>query len=406
MEQKINQNRRSFIKKGIVGAAGAAIVPSAMGNITKEKPSTFSENKMVYRKLGKTGIDVPIVSMGAGDTNNKKLLGAALDSGIKLLATSEYYGNGQNEKVISEVIKGRKRDSFLIMTSANPQGVNYKEGLYTEASTKESFLRKFDGCLERLDLDYIDIFLLPFAAKRESIFFKPLLSAMEEIKASGKAKYVGIATHSWESEAIRAAVETQLYDVVMTAYNFKHQNNQKIKEAIAEASSAGMGIIAMKTMAGAYWDKEKTQAINTKAALKWVLNDENVHTTVPGVTSFDQLQQNIGLMNDLNLSDEEKSDLKLASRGHTQGVYCQQCGQCVSSCVESLDIPTAMRSYMYAYGYRNLTHAKQTIEYAKIASNACSGCLTCNVNCPMGFDVKEKISDIKRLADIPGDFLA
>lgn len=399
-----NQNRRNFLKKGIATAAGAVILPGAFGN-DSQSDKTSDKKKLVERTLGKTGIKVPIVSMGAGDTDNKKLLGAALDSGIKLLATSEYYGNGQNEKVISEVVKGRERDSFIIMTSANPQGVNYKEGLFTEASTKESLLRKFNGCLERLELDYIDIFLLPFAARRESVFYKPLLSAMEEIKASGKAKYVGIATHSWESEAIRAAIETQFYDVVMTAYNFKHQSNREINDAMTEAVDAGLGVIAMKTMAGAYWDKEKTQPINTKAALKWVLNNKNVHTTVPGVTSFDQLQQNIALMADFNLTSEEKNDLKIASRKHSLGVYCQQCGQCVSSCTESLDIPTAMRSYMYAYGYKNLAHARQTIDYANITSKACSGCTTCNVNCPMGFNVKEKLSDIKRLSDVPVDLL-
>lgn len=405
MKNPKDQNRRTFIKRSIATAAGVAVIQSAFGNSDKGT-AKMSENKVVYRILGKTGIKIPIVSMGAGDTDNKKLLGASLDSGIKLLATSEYYGNGQNEKVISEVVKGRERDSYMIMTSANPQGVNYKEGLFTEASTKESFLRKFEGCLERLNLEYIDIFILPFAAKRESVFYKPLLSAMEEIKASGKAKYVGIATHSWESEAIRAAVETQLYDVVMTAYNFKHQYNQEIKEAIAEAAGAGMGIIAMKTMAGAFWDKEKNQPINTKAALKWVLNDENVHTTVPGVTSFDQLKQNIEIMADFQLTEADKSDLKLAQHTHPHGIYCQQCGQCISSCVESLDIPTAMRSYMYAYGYKNLAHAKQAIEWANVSSKACSGCTICSVKCPMGFDVKEKLADINRLSDVPGDLLA
>lgn len=405
MKKSFDSNRRNFIKKGIATAAGSTLIPAAFGQ-SPQKESNKTEKKLLYRTLGNTGIKLPAVGMGTGDTANSKLLGYGLDSGLKLLATSQYYGNGNNEKVVGEVIKGRPRDSFVVMTSAMPAGIDYKGGIFTEASTEEDFLKKFEGSLNRLGLDQIDIFLLPFAAKRESVFYKPLLGAMEKIKASGKAKYVGIATHSWETEAIRAAVETELYDVIMTAYNFKHQNNAEISEAIAEAAEAGMGIIAMKTMAGAYWDKEKTRAINTKAALKWVLSNENIHTTVPGITSFDQLQQNIDLMANIKLSEAEESDLELAQSNYINGVYCQQCGKCVSQCIESLDIPTAMRSFMYAYGYKNLSNAKQTFNLSGIDSKACANCSTCKVDCPMGFNIKDKLASIKQITSIHDEFLA
>lgn len=405
MNKLFRNNRRSFIKKGIATAVGSAFVPRVFG---QNAPGnlTVAEEKLIYRTLGRTGYKLPIVSMGTGDTDNDKLLAYGLDQGLKLLATSQYYGNGNNEKVVAKAISGRKRESYIVMSSAMPPGIDYKNGLFTEASTEEDYLKKFDGSLERLGIEQIDIFLLPFAAKRESVFFRPLLSAMEKIKASGKAKYVGIATHSWEAEAIRAAVETDLYDVVMTAFNFKRQNNAQIADAIAEAADAGMGIIGMKTMAGAYWDKEKTQPINTKAALKWVLNNQNVHTTVPGITSFDQLQQNIDLMSDLKLSDDEATDLKLAQQKSLNGIYCQQCGKCIPQCAESLDIPTAMRSYMYAFGYKNLQHAKQTYKWSAVKENACGNCKSCHVNCPMGFDIKEKLASIKQIASVSDDFLA
>jgi predicted aldo/keto reductase-like oxidoreductase len=228
---------------------------------------------------------------------------------------------------------------------------------------------------------------------------------MENIKKQGKARFIGIATHKFEDEAIRAAADTKIYDIILTAYNFRKKNAAEIKDAIAYAAGAGLGIIAMKTMAGAYWDKEKTKPINTKAALKWVLQDENVHTTVPGLTTFDQLKQNIELMNDLRLTEEEKQSLQPVTTCLPTGVYCHQCGECIPQCPNSLDIPTIMRSYMYAYGYKNLSHAQQTLSMANLDQLPCNDCNTCNVQCVMGNDVKTKITDIARLNSVPKEFL-
>jgi predicted aldo/keto reductase-like oxidoreductase len=360
---------------------------------------------MKYRPFGKTGLKLPVISMGAGDTDNPKLVEAAMDKGIIMFATSQYYGNGNNEKMLGEVLKTKKRDSFIIATSAMPDGFDHKEGNFTSAANPDAFLKKFEGSLQRLGMEYVDIMFLPFVAKRESVFFEPMLKVMEKIKKDGKARFIGIATHSYEHEAIRAAVDVKIYDLVMTAYNFRKNNLRELNESIDYAAKAGLGIISMKTMAGAYWDKERKQPINTKAALKWVLQNENIHTTVPGITSFDQLQQNIDLMQNLQLTEEEKKDLiqPLASISH--GIYCQQCGECIGQCPKSLDIPTIMRSYMYAYGYKNLKHAQETLQLSEISDTACTSCETCKVKCTSGFDIKGKIADIIRLKTIPADML-
>lgn len=396
------QDRRHFLKTSLTTAAVASVFPSA---VNSSRGINTIEGQIIKRKLGRTGIELPVVSMGAGDTDNPKLIEAALDNGIKLLATSEYYGNGNNERIIGELLKKRKREDVILMTSANPAGVDHKNGVFTEEATREDWLKKIDGNLERLGVDQIDIWVLPFAAKRESVFYKPLLSAMEEIKKSGKAKYLAIATHSWEQEALRAAADTGVYDVVMTAYNFRRSNLEELNNAISYAANKGLGIIAMKTMAGVYWDKERTKPINTKASLKWVLQNPDIHTTVPGFTSFDQLQQNLEIMKDLNLSDEEWKDLKITDEDTAFGIYCQQCTQCIGQCKAGIDIPTLMRSYMYAYGYKNLRQAKHAIDLSGIDENPCTSCQTCKVNCTMRFDVKSKITDIIRLKEVPDEFL-
>jgi predicted aldo/keto reductase-like oxidoreductase len=140
--------------------------------------------------------------------------------------------------------------------------------------------------------------------------------------------------------------------------------------------------------------------------LKWVLQNENIHTTIPDCSSFDELHQDIDIMADLGLTDEELRDLNPPAGDTTSGLYCQQCNKCVAQCPENLDIPTMMRSYMYAYGYRNLSLARHTMDRAdQHGLSTCKDCKECLVNCTMGFDVRGKILDISRIIEIPEDMI-
>ncbi|MBU8920917.1 MAG: aldo/keto reductase [Bacteroidales bacterium] len=400
------KNRRDFLKTGLVGAAGMTVFACSSSKTDSEaETKSDTKKKLVHRKLGNTGIELPIVSLGTGDTSDPGLIKAALDGGVKLLATSQYYGNGSNEKMVGEVVKNSDKDSIIIVTSASPEDFNHREGVFNKGAKVEPFIEKIDKSLMQLGVECVDIFLLPFMAKKESVFYEPYLRAMEDIKKQGKARFIGIATHSHEDEAIRAAVEAKIYDVAMVAYNFRKKNRDEIGEAMAFASKQGMGIIAMKTMAGAFWDEGRTEPINSEAALKWVLQNENVHTTVPGVMTYDQLEKDLALMADLSLSDAEKADLKLSLHERPDGPFCQQCGSCVPQCTKSLDIPTLMRSHMYAYGYRNLAHAQETLSSVVSGTDPCGGCATCSVSCAMDFNVRSKIAKVARLNDVPGEFL-
>lgn len=402
MKKKDSQNRRDFLKTGLAGMAGMAVMS---GTPLQAEEKSAPKNKLLYRSLGKTGLKLPIISFGTGDTSDPGLIKAALDAGVTLLATSRYYGNGQNEILVGQVIKQRKRESVVVATSAMPDNFDHKNGVFNEGAKVEPFIESFEGSLKRLGVEYIDIFLLPFMAKRESVFYEPYLRAMENIKKQGKARFIGIATHSHEDEAIRAAVETKIYDVCMVAHNFRKENHMETGEAITYAAQKGMGIIAMKTMAGAYWDKDKKEPINSTAALKWALQNENVHTAIPGMTTFEQLENNIALMSDLPLKDEEKSDLKLSLGEKPDAPFCQQCGTCLPQCQKSLDIPTLMRSHMYAFGYGNLIHARDTLASATREADPCAGCDSCPVSCRMNFDVRSKVTGIARLNRVPEEFI-
>ena len=168
---------------------------------------------------------------------------------------------------------------------------------------------------------------------------------------------------------------------------------------MAEATAAGLGIMAMKTQAGAYWDKEKQQPINMRAALKWVLNDPNVTTAIPGFTTFDQLKEDFSVVTDITLTPQDLKDLRLGEQ--VAGLYCQQCGQCLAGCPKGLPIPDLMRSYMYAYGYKNLHAAHELVGSLDIPGEPCGSCASCTAVCAKGFDIADRVRDINRLRAVP-----
>jgi predicted aldo/keto reductase-like oxidoreductase len=146
--------------------------------------------------------------------------------------------------------------------------------------------------------------------------------------------------------------------------------------------------------------------INMKAALKWALQDENIHTAIPSFKNSDQLFEALSVMEDLDLTPQEKADLKLDQGDRSTGLFCSQCEECIPQCPANLDIPTLMRSYMYAYGYGEPAKARETYDYTQLSNIPCRRCESCSVICSSGFDIKRKITDIVRIKDIPKEFLA
>lgn len=404
ISKKSDSSRREFMVKGMAGLAGATLLPSIAGAQEKTEEKKKKDRKLIYRTLGRTGIKVPIVSIGA-QAQDKAIFGAALDAGLTHFDTANSYGNGQHEVMVGEVIKGRDRESYLISTKVHLP-MESKTGQFKKSVTGEAFISTFETSLERLGIEYVDVLHMHAVSVREAVLYEPVLGALQKLKKEGKTRAIGVSTHTNEPEVIDACIESGVLDVVLTSYNFRQPHVKEVKKAIARAAKAGLGIVAMKTQAGVYWDRERTKQIDMKAALKWVLSDENVHTAIPGFTTFEQLEDDISVMEDLKLTKEEKKALELGALEGMHGLYCSQCGRCVDQCRNHHDVPAMMRSYMYAYGYRNLAKAKDTMRQAIEDGIRCSDCGSCTVDCTMGFNVREKISDIARLQDVPDDFLA
>ncbi len=395
MHMQKSYDRRKFLKLTAAGAAGGFLAGGgAVSAASLNDLSTVIENGIIHRTLGRTGMKLPVVNLGVMRVDNPRIVTMALDGGMTLLDTAHGYQNGRNEEMLGKLLKVRPRDSFYIATKINPRG--------QELSVDE-FIGQFEISLKRLQLEYVDILYLHAASSREGTLHENYLAALTKLRDQGRTRFAGVTTHSNEPEVIRAAVDSKVYDVVCPAYNFTMDNYLEIKQAIDEAAEAGLGVIAMKTMAGAYWDRERQDPINTKAALKYALQNKNIHTTIPGVTAFHELEDNFEVNRDISLTPEEIKDLRLDETA--AGMFCLGCEQCIEQCPERMPVPDMMRSYMYAYGYRDMPLARATLDSLDLSGDACGNCNSCSVKCVREFNIAEKIKDIDRLRHVPADFL-
>ena len=383
-------NRRNFLKMSVAAGAALAMAPSDI----HAKKSVISVADLPKRTLGKrTGMELPILSMGVMNADNISVVRAAYNSGIILFDTANGYQNGRNEEMLGEFFADKPRDSFFLAT---------KERTSTGEGAAEKFLESFEISMKRLQLSYVDILYCHGLGNAEQVNNAPILEALDKLKKDGRIRNTGLSTHSNEATVINAAVDNGNYDVILVSYNYT-KNNAELASAIERAAKAGLGMVAMKTMAGGFLDREKTKKVNTRAALKWVLQNENIHTAIPGFTSFDMLEESIEAASNLNFTEDEKTYLAMANDMGT--MYCQGCNTCHEQCVKGLQIAPMMRAYMYNYGYKNPALAKSVIDELALTGDPCSGCAECSVKCISGFPVAQKVKDIMRLQYVPQDFL-
>ena len=180
-------NRRDFLKSSATSVGSFIFLSSNYPRQAEQKKETRKDQrKFTYRTLGKTGVKLPVITMGVMNSDNPNLIRAALDSEMVHLDTAHGYMRGKNEEVIGGVIKGRPRDSFVIGTKIYlPR--DESTGLPKETATEQFFLSRLDTSLKRLGLDYVDNLYHHNVWKRESALYEPALKALEKAKKMAAA---------------------------------------------------------------------------------------------------------------------------------------------------------------------------------------------------------------------------
>lgn len=379
MDEERSINRRDFLKIGVAGATAFGLM--GVGNLFGAE----SVGTLAYRTLGRTGLKVTTLGFGAMLTPESEVIRAGLDMGINYVDTARRYLSGRSEEIVSRAIKGI-RDKVYVATKTQ-----------RTSTTRDDVMKDIETSLVQLRTEYIDIIQFHGLDNPKQVLFPEVRAAYAKAKEQGKVRFFGVSTHTNPAAVVDAVVDDpdKFFDTVLVTYNYNM--DPTVKQAIARAHAAGIGVIAMKIQMGGYRTREDAKAMTHEQAaanLKWVLQDMNVATAIPGMRTVEQVAQMVPVMG-MKLTKADERVL----RSYAQAIapyYCRLCGQCEGSCPNGVGISTINRALMYAEGYKEYALAKATFDEVSKAS-LCSTCSECVARCVNGLNIAEKMHQARSL---------
>ena len=341
---KKNPSRRDFLAAGLtLPVAGIATTgrPSSQPAAQTSTPSPASPVKLSYRILGKTGLKVTTVGFGCMITSDASVVERAADLGINYFDTARVYQQGNNERMVGAALKRKRKDLFLSTKSGS--------------AGKEAALKDLETSLRELGTDYVDIWYL-HGKDGPADVTDDLLEAQQIAKQQGKIRFSGVSTHRGQLELIPWLAKNGAVDVVLTAYNFSM--DKAMDAAIEQAAKAGMGVVAMKVMAGGFRRVKPGDPLAPKlkregamlAALKWVLrNPERPYHDPQHDRHGRNWMKTSRPWRNLTAPAEEK--LLARQLEYISPLYCRMCGKCEGTCAKGLPVADILRYFTYADGY-------------------------------------------------------
>lgn len=322
--------------------------------------------------LGKTGIEVNKNGFGALPIQriSKKdavyLLQKAFYHGVDYFDTARAYSDSEEKMgaALSWV-----RDRIVISTK-------------TAATDVETFWKDLETSLGNLQTDYIDIYQF----HNPAFCPKPgdstgLYEAMEEAKATGKIRHIGITNH--RLAVAREAIESGLYETLQ--FPFSYLASEKDREIVDACREAGMGFIAMKGLAGGL-------IRNSACAYAYLAQPEFSHVApIWGVQRESELDEFLSYQeNPPRLSGDLEAVIQ-ADRGQLSGDFCRGCGYCMP-CPAGIKINDCARmSLMIRRAPQAAWVSQEWQEEMKKIEN-CLHCGQCKSKCPYGLDTPELLA--------------
>lgn len=362
-------SRRDFLRTA--GAVGIGSMLSPIDSIANAQqgsnPNEPSLNVVPTRPFGKTGVDVSILSLGgAFHYSNLLLMKHALNMGVTYWDTAPGYGGGQSEQGIGKYFEKfpEDREKVFLVTKSDTSDPPY-------------MTKSLNNSLDRMNTSYIDLYFLhgisnPYEADKQ------IKAWADEAKSRGKIRFFGFSTHSNMEECLLGAAKLGWIDGIMFTYNFRVLHSERMKKAVDECFSAGVGLTAMKTQAtgwgtkgGPLNDKERSFLNQFKkkglsaeqAKLKAVWDDNRIASICSHMTNTKNLMANASAaMDNKKLSDNDIAYLKHYA-WETASHYCAGCAHLCEPIMDNkVPVSDVMRYLMYSRCYGEPGRAKSAFK--------------------------------------------
>lgn len=378
---------------------------------------------MLYRKFGKTDEMVSILGFGCmrfptvkeGDMDkideekSMAMMRYSIDNGLNYLDTAYPYhgsgmedGGGQSEPFVAKVIKDGYREKVKIATKLPAWLIE----------TREDMDKYLDRQLERLQIETIEFYLLHSLNKKvwEKLKSLGIDEFLDSAIADGRIKHAGFSYHD-KPEYFNEIIDYYDFSFCQIQFNYLDEDYQAGLDGLNYASEKGLGIVIMEPLRGGKLvdnlpsevrdefekaDKDRSPA---EWALRWVWNHEDVSVVLSGMSTMDQVVENIEIAKDAKENSLDKKELDLIDKvkeifENKIKVHCTACSYCMP-CPQGVDIPKNFTAYNNFYIFGDKGEYDRLKDEEK-ASN-CIGCKICETHCPQDIEIAQEMENIKSL---------
>lgn len=371
---------------------------------------------MKYRKIEKTPYEPSILAFGCmrmpvldgkyGQIDEPKaieMIRYALDNGINYIDTAYPYHEGNSEYVVGKALKDGYREKAILVTK-NPV---WKVEKY------EDFEILLDEQLEKLDVDCIDIYLLHALGRERWEIIKELgcLRFLDEMIAKGKIKAPAFSIHD-NYDLFTEIIDAYDWPLAMIQMNYKDIDEQTTVKAIDYAESKGVSIAIMEPLKGGQlanlpesitgiWSEDGLNLTPVERALRWAANHPNVKTILSGMSTLDQMIENIAFAEKMeaNVIGEEEAKRYLQVKEAIEArikVPCTDCKYCMP-CPVGVNIPGNFTQYNKAFMYEDQymsANVYQNKYKEEQRASACIACGKCEPQCPQNIKIIEALKEV------------
>jgi predicted aldo/keto reductase-like oxidoreductase len=365
-----------------------------------------------YRTFEKTGEKVSLLGFGAmrlptlagGEVDEAeaiRMIRHAIDSGVNYVDTAYMYHNGVSEVVVGKALKDGYREKVLLADKLPPWAAKDKAGLQ----------KVFETQLERLDTD-IDMYLVHSVEEghMKQIEELEVFSFMECLRSSGKVKHVGFSYHGKTTEMFRGIIDSFDWDFCQIQLNYMDKDIQAGVEGMKYAASKGVPVVVMEPMKGgkltqrvpdrvqALWDSADVRRTPAEWGFRWVADFPEVLTILSGMTTMEQLDDNLRILSDAkadSLTDGERGLIDQASAAYNELIKygCTACGYCLPECPQKIDIPRVISLQNDEMLYDCLPNIKVEVGFVDPKPSVCVACGACEDICPQHLPIADIMKD-------------
>lgn len=364
---------------------------------------------MEYRNLERLGVSPSLLGFGCMrfplnedgsicEPEAEKMLDTAIEAGVTYIDTAYPYHNGDSEPFLGRVLKKYNRKDFFLATKLPIWNVK----------TLEDAKRLFQEQLDRLQVDYVDFYLLHCLDKEkwQTVLDLGLIPYFEEMKQQGKIRFFGFSFHD-DYEVFETIATYRPWDFCQIQYNYIDTDIQAGDKGYALTEKLGIPLVIMEPVKGGSlaqlpedvtlpFREARPDSSISSWALRWVASKPNVKVVLSGMSTMEQVEDNLHTFGNFEpLSQEEAalvSQVADAIKKRTKN-GCTGCAYCMP-CPFGVDIPRNFRIWNDLSMYGNKEKAKHSFfQELDVSARAdqCQKCGKCETVCPQSISIRENL---------------